>query len=86
MEQALIGVSQDLRSAGSVLVLMNRGIRNGVGELIMRVDQYNSLIETIQPGSDKIVINDQLRDDLRKLNALGMEICAELRAIMDNEP
>lgn len=86
LEQARIGVSQDLRSAGSVLVLMNRGIRNGVGELIMRVDQYNALVETRQPGSDKVAITEPLRANLRTLNALGLEICGSLRAIMDGEP
>jgi Putative DNA-binding domain len=86
LDQARISVSQDLRSAGSVLVLMSRGIRSRVGELIMRVDQYNSLVETRQPGSDWVSINDQLRSDLRTLNTLGLEICTELRAIMDNEP
>jgi hypothetical protein len=86
LEQARIGVSQDLRSAGSALVLMSRGVRNGVGELIMRVDQYNSLIETSLPGNNKASITEQVKVDLRTLNALGLEVCAELRAIMDNEP
>jgi Putative DNA-binding domain len=86
LEQARIGVSQDLRSAGNVLVLMSRNIRNGVGEMIMRVDQYNSAVETSQPGSDRVDLDDQMKADLLTLNKLGLEICESLREIMDREP
>jgi hypothetical protein len=86
LDQARIGVSQDLRSAGSVLVLMSRGIRNGVGEMIMRVDQYNARVETLAPGGDKVDINETLKTDLRTMKALGLEICTSLRTIMEGEP
>jgi hypothetical protein len=86
LEQAVIGVSQDLRSAGSVLVLMSRNIRNSVGEMIMRVDRYNAQVETRQPGGDRVAINDELRTDLHTMNRLGLEICQNLRTLMDSEP
>jgi hypothetical protein len=86
LEQARIGVSQDLRSIGHVLVLMSRHIRNGVGEMILRVDQYNARAETRNPGGDKVALDSEMKEELRKLNLLGLEICVSLREIMDREP
>jgi hypothetical protein len=86
LEQARIGVSQDLRSIGHVLVLMSKHIRNGVGEMILRVDQYNARAETRNPGVDKVALNREMKDGLRSLNELGLEICKSLNEIMDREP
>jgi hypothetical protein len=86
LEQARIGVSQDLRSAGSVLVLMSRNIRNGVGELIMRVDQHNARAETRNPGGNMVALDSEMKEELRTLNQLGLEICDSLKEIMDREP
>jgi hypothetical protein len=86
LEQARIGVSHDLRSIGHVLVLMSRHIRNGVGEMILRIDHYNARAETSFPGHNKAALNSEMRDGLRSLNELGLEICKSLREIMDKEP
>jgi hypothetical protein len=65
---------------------MSRNIRNGVGELIMRVDQYNARVETSNPGGDRLVFTNEMRADLQTLNKLGLEICQSLKEIMDREP
>lgn len=81
---AILSVSPDLRSAGAVLVLMNRAVRNSVGELIMRVDTYNSYLET--RGGDRVSIDKLARSHLEYINTLGSEICRSLQEIMNNEP
>jgi hypothetical protein len=84
LAHAILSVSPDLRSAGAVLVLMSRKVRNSVGELIMLVDAYNSYLET--SGSDRVVINQSARTHLEQINNLGIEVRRSLREIMDNEP
>jgi hypothetical protein len=76
--------SPDLRAAGSVLVLMSKYMRNAVGEMIMRVDAYNSKIEA--RGGQKIMLDELARNELSSIKNLGDEICAHLKVILDQEP
>jgi hypothetical protein len=85
--QLAIAVSQDLRSAGVALVQLAKPLRNQVSELVMAVDEYNSIIETIDPGHQTLArISDQPRGKLREIRALGEVIAVALQAILDKEP
>jgi hypothetical protein len=53
----------------------------------MAVDEYNSIIETIDPGHQTLArISDQPRGKLREIRALGEVIAVALQAILDKEP
>ena len=84
INKAIIGVSPDLRSAGSVLVLMSKYLRNSVAEIIMRVDAYNSKIEA--RGGDRVNLDSSAREELLTIKKLGDEICTHLQVILDQEP
>jgi Schlafen, AlbA_2 len=84
IDQAIKGVSPDLRSAGGVLVLMSKYMRNAVAEIIMRVDGYNSNMEA--RGGDRVMLDQSARDTLLVIKSLGDEICGELKKILDEEP
>ncbi|WMT73942.1 ATP-binding protein [Bradyrhizobium sp. Ash2021] len=82
--RAIIGVSPDLRTAGSVLVLMSPYLRKSVAEMIMKVDAYNSGVEA--RGGVNIILDSSARDQLLQIRTLGDEICTHLQVILDQEP
>jgi hypothetical protein len=84
LDKALIEVSPDLRSAGSVLLLMNRHVRNSVGELILSIDHFNAELQS--RGSAKVSIESSVQPILRQLQQLSDEVCKSLRVILDQEP
>jgi hypothetical protein len=84
INKATINISPDLRTAGSVLVLMSKYMRNAVGEIILRVDAYNSNIEA--RGGQKVMLDESVRNELSSIENLGGEICAHLKVILDQEP
>ena len=84
INRAILSVSPDLRAAGSVLVLMSKYMRNAVGEMIMRVDAYNSKIEA--RGGEKVMLDESARNELSSIKNLEDEICAQLKVILDQEP
>jgi hypothetical protein len=84
INKATINISPDLRTAGSVLVLMSKYMRNAVGEIILRVDAYNSKIEA--RGDQKVMLEESMRNELSSIENLGGEICAHLKVILDQEP
>ncbi|MGV7213461.1 ATP-binding protein [Bradyrhizobium sp. UFLA05-112] len=84
VDKAIIGVSPDLRSAGAVLVLMTKYMRNAVGELVQKVDGYNSKVEA--RGGSAVIIDASLKGDLTAIHFLADRICTELQKILDEEP
>jgi hypothetical protein len=84
INKAIISISPDLRTAGSVLVLMTKYMRSAVGEIILRVDAYNSKIEAL--GGQKVMLDESARNELSSIENLGGEICAHLKVILDQEP
>jgi predicted HTH transcriptional regulator len=84
INKAIITISPDLRAAGSVLVLMKKYMRNAVGEIIMKVDAYNSMLEA--RGGEKVMLDQSARKELLAIKSLGDEICEHLKAILDEEP
>jgi predicted HTH transcriptional regulator len=84
VDKAIIGVSPSLRTAGIALAFMARDLRNGVSELIMRVDAYNSQMEA--RGGVRVVIDSSSRDHLRAIEQLSDGMTNRLKHILDEEP
>jgi hypothetical protein len=85
--QLIIGVSNALRSAGNVVVLLEKPLRNKVAELINKIDRFNSAIETADPGQgERARLNDRLRSDLMSAFQVGTEVSSALQRILDREP
>jgi Putative DNA-binding domain len=86
IDQTRLTVSPDLRSAGYALVLLPREVRNSVREMILTVDAYNASIETKNPGSDRLVLDEAMRQELASIVSTGSALCALLRTVIDSEP
>jgi hypothetical protein len=84
IDKAVIDISPDLRSAGGVLVLMNRHVRNSVGELLLRIDHFNAGLQS--RGSPKVSIDSSVQPELRELRGLCDEVGKTLKRILDGEP
>ena len=86
-DRLIIRVSQDLRSAGHVIVLLDKRIRQDIATLINGVDAFNSEIELVDPGQrDEARLNERLKGSLSEMFVLGGSINRRLRAIFDHEP
>lgn len=86
-DRLIIRVSDDLRSAGSVIVLLEKVLRSRVAELINKLDQFNSEIETVDPGRrEEARLNQRLKSDLADAFTIGAEVSRALREILDREP
>jgi hypothetical protein len=86
-DRLIVRISDDLRSAGDVIVLLAKPLRNKVAELINKIDQFNSEIETVDPGRrEEARLNKRLKSDLADAFAIGTEISSALREILDREP
>ncbi|MCA1409921.1 hypothetical protein I6F30_01915 [Bradyrhizobium sp. NBAIM20] len=84
LDRALIDISPDLRSAGGVLVLMNRHVRNSIGELLLRIDGFNATLQA--RGLPKVSIDSSVHPELRQLRQLCDEVSKALKEILDREP
>jgi hypothetical protein len=82
----IIGVSGTLRSAGSAMILLRKSVREDVATLVNLVDEYNSIVETVDQGQEVTRVSTPLRDHLCKLQQLGQHISTALSEILDNEP
>jgi hypothetical protein len=86
-DQLRIAVSQDLRSAGIALVQLAKPLRSEVSELVIAIDEYNSIVETIDPGHQQLArISDRPRSKLHEIRSLCQTISAALQTILDREP
>lgn len=84
LDRALIDISPDLRSAGGVLVLMNRHVRNSIGELLLLIDGFNATLQA--RGLPKVSIDSSIHPELRQLRQLCDEVSKALKEILDREP
>jgi hypothetical protein len=82
----VIAVSQALRSAGNALVLLAKPLRNDVADLLKRIDEFNAVIETADPGQNQMArINDGRKADLAEMTEVGSRISEALETILDVE-
>ena len=82
-----ISVSNALRSAGDVMVLFAKPVRNEVAEMIKAVDEYNSIIETVDPGRrEEARLTERLKTHLAETMQRGFTISRALEVILEREP
>jgi hypothetical protein len=81
-----IDVSSSLRSSGVAIMSLPRLLRARAAELINGIDQYNSIIEIVDPGQrENARLNDRLRELLREMISSGDQICAGLTEVLKDE-
>jgi hypothetical protein len=86
-DRLIVRVSDALRSAGSAVVLLDKPVRNKLAELINRVDQFNSEIETVDPGRrDEARLNQRLKSELADTFGICTQVSSALREILEREP
>ena len=62
-------------------------LRQKAAQLVNDVDQYNSIIETVDWGQrEEARLTDRLRALLREIIANGNEICGGLLKVLEDEP
>jgi predicted HTH transcriptional regulator len=82
-----ITVSDGLRSAGNAMLLLAKPTRNDVMALVKEVDEFNSVIETTDPGqNERARLNDARKADLTRMLGIGLRISSALEKILDAEP
>lgn len=83
----IISVSNALRSGGNAIILLEKPIRQHVATLIRMVDEYNSVVETIDPGHhENARMSDRLRRRLLELRAVAGQVSGALTGVLDREP
>jgi Putative DNA-binding domain len=83
----LIGVSNDLRSAGEAVIFLDKSDRNALAELVREIDEYNSTIETVDQGqSANARLTDRLRRKLYEVEARARDLADKLERIIDEYP
>jgi hypothetical protein len=86
-DRLIIRVSNALRSAGNVIVLLEKPVREKVATLVNKVDEFNSVIELTDPGQrEQARINNRLKEELADMLTLGGDISTGLREILTREP
>jgi hypothetical protein len=83
----VVGVSPSLRSSGVAVMALPRVLRSKAAALVGDLDQYNSLIETSDPGQrDNTRLNRPMRELLGMVEKNGMEITDGLREVLKDQP
>jgi predicted HTH transcriptional regulator len=86
-DRLIIAVSQGLRSAGNAMLLLAKPIRNDVAALVKEVDEFNSVIETTDPGqNERARLNDARKAELVRMFGIGSRISSALEKLLDAEP
>jgi hypothetical protein len=82
-----IAVSSSLRSSGVAIMSLPRPLRATAAELVKAIDEYNSIIETVDPGQhEKARLTNPLRERLKTVVGSGNEICAGLLEVLKDQP
>ncbi|WP_316159684.1 ATP-binding protein [Bradyrhizobium sp. SZCCHNRI3042] len=86
-ERLMIGVSQDLRSAGIALVSLAKPVRDQVSQIIHIVDRFNAIVETVDPGQlENARMSDPLRGQMANLRELCSSVVDGLTEVLEREP
>jgi hypothetical protein len=76
-----------LRTSGVAVMSLPRTLRHSAVRLVNAVDQYNSTIETIDPGQKETArLNEPLKALLAEIQGLGNAICGGLLEVLKDEP
>ncbi len=83
----LIRVSNSLRSSGVAIMSLPRPLRDKAGRLIHAIDQYNSIVETVDQGQGGAArLDERLRRLLREVIDNGGQIRDGLLEVLDDQP
>jgi hypothetical protein len=66
-EKYIIGISDGLRSSGRAMTLLPSNLTLMAVEMIIAVDVYNGIMQSIQPGSDEVNISSEIKDRLQQV-------------------
>lgn len=82
-----IAVSDSLRSSGVAIMSLPRSLRESAARLINALDEYNSIIETQEPGNrENARLTQNLRAILDEITKIGALICDGLVEVLKDEP
>jgi hypothetical protein len=82
-----IAVLLSLRSSGVAIMALPRELRGKAAQLINDLDEYNSIIETTDPGQrDEARLTDRSRGLLRNIIGNGNAICDGLVMVLEDQP
>jgi hypothetical protein len=69
------------------MLLLAKPIRNDVAALVKEVDEFNSVIETTDPGqNERARLNDARKTDLARMFGIARRISNALEKILNAEP
>lgn len=86
-ERLAIAVSNNLRSSGVAIMALPKETRSLAVKLINAIDEYNSVVETIDPGQgDQARLNEPLLKLLTDIQGFGDTICGGLLTVLEDEP
>jgi hypothetical protein len=80
-----INVSNDLRASGEALIFPDRKDRKTLAELVKEVDEYNSIIETVDQGQrGNARLTESLKRKLYEIELRARDIAEKLEATVDS--
>jgi Putative DNA-binding domain len=83
----LIAVLLSLRSSGVAIMALPRELREKAARLINDLDEYNSIIETTDPGlRDEARLTERTRGLLHNIIGNGNAICDGLLTVLEDQP
>jgi predicted HTH transcriptional regulator len=81
----IIGVSNDLRASGEAVIFLEKRDRRELAELVKEVDEYNSIIETVDQGQrGDARLTQALRRKLYEMELRARAIADKLETIIDS--
>jgi hypothetical protein len=85
-DRLIISVSDTLRSAGHAIILLEKSIRQLVGRLLQMIDEFNSVVETVNPGQQNVTVSQQFRRQLLELRIVAEQVSGALTLVLEREP
>jgi hypothetical protein len=82
-----IALSANLRSSGVAIMSLPLVLRDSAARLINATDEYNSVIETVDPGQRELArLDNRLRALLGTVIENGSRICEGLEEVLKDQP
>lgn len=80
-----ISVSNDLRASGEAVIFLEKRDRKELADLVKEVDEYNSIIETVDQGQrGDARLTQSLRRKLYEMELRARDIAGKLETIIDS--